>query len=87
MKALARGNAFFRSASALLFSLFLAAGCADTETRTIVVEEVDLEKVSDGTYRGEHAWFPVKVVVDVEVENHEISRSGCFPYQTSGGRT
>jgi uncharacterized protein with FMN-binding domain len=35
---------------------------------------VNLEKVIDGTYKGEYKNFPVKVVVSVEVKNHQITK-------------
>lgn len=34
---------------------------------------MNLEKVKDGTYKGEYKNFPVKVVVSVKVKNHQIT--------------
>ncbi len=38
----------------------------------IPIVDVDLSLVEDGTYTGEYGQFPVSVVVEVEVVNHEI---------------
>lgn len=38
----------------------------------IPIVDVDLSTVEDGTYVGEYEQFPVSVILEVEVENHEI---------------
>lgn len=36
------------------------------------IVDVDLSTVEDGTYTGEYEQFPVSVILEVEVVNHEI---------------
>ncbi len=38
----------------------------------ISIQDVDLELIDDGTYTGEYDVFPIHVILEVEVENHEI---------------
>jgi uncharacterized protein with FMN-binding domain len=39
----------------------------------VTIEDVDLSMVSDGIYEGSYKVFPVEVVVEVTVEDHEIT--------------
>ncbi|XFA98975.1 FMN-binding protein [Candidatus Izemoplasma sp. B36] len=38
----------------------------------IVIEDIDLSTVEDGTYTGEYTQTPLSVIVQVEVFDHEI---------------
>lgn len=57
----------------LLLFIYLLTGCNDIDTDSIIIKDVNLEKVKDGTYKGEYKNFPVKVVVSVKVKNHQIT--------------
>jgi len=69
----------------LLFLLFiyLLIGCNDTDS--ITIKDVNLEKVKDGTYKGEYKNFPVKVVVSVKVKNHQITEIKITKHRTGEG--
>lgn len=49
------------------------------------VEEVDLARISDGTYPGSYEVFPVAVELSVEVENHRIIKVDILKHQNGQG--
>lgn len=51
----------------------------------ISVGSVDLNKINDGTYTGEATWNPVKVRVQVTVENHRMTRIDILEHTTGIG--
>ena len=69
----------------LLLFLFicLLTGCQHTDS--IRIKDVKLEKVKDGTYKGEYKSFPVKVMVNVKVKNHEITEIKIIEHRTGKG--
>ncbi len=49
------------------------------------IVDVDLNQVQDGTYVGEYAVFPVKVIVEVEVNDHQITDITIVEHQNGQG--
>jgi uncharacterized protein with FMN-binding domain len=52
---------------------------------SIKIREADLEKIEDGTYRGEYSGFPIKVVVDVTVRDSKITSVDLVKHQHGQG--
>ena len=50
-------------------------GCVDTEKilADTKVENVDLKKVTDGTYNGQHSAGETRAIVAVDVKSHEMT--------------
>ncbi|MFH1693164.1 MAG: FMN-binding protein [Bacillota bacterium] len=66
----------------LVLGLVIGAGFAyfiirsEKELEVLLAEEIesiDLSSVSDGTYEGSYAAFPISVIVRVSIVNHEIT--------------
>lgn len=62
----------------LLLAALLAAGlsCGRTEEQRVLampINEVDLARVEDGTYRGSFTFAKFAYVVDVRVQDHRIA--------------
>ena len=61
----------FARGTAVFFTLFgvslLFGACVDLDA--VVIQNPDLQQVADGTYRGESKVGPVRVTLDVTVEN------------------
>lgn len=36
------------------------------------IQNIDLQKIPDGIYFGEHDSFPIEVIVEVQIKNHKI---------------
>lgn len=53
------------------FICCLLTGCIDTDS--IVIQEVDLQKIDDGVYEGRFEHFPVLAAVSLTVRNQEIT--------------
>ncbi len=45
---------------------------SENELAEAVITDVDLSKIPDGSYSGSSSIFPVKVQVEVNVQNHKI---------------
>lgn len=62
----------------LAFGFIGVTACTNyNETKnpeSVVINDIDLQTVSDGVHRGSHRSFPVNVIVDVVVTNHVILR-------------
>ncbi|MBU4445366.1 FMN-binding protein [bacterium] len=67
----------------LLLFINLLTGCKEIDS--ITIKDVNLEKVKDGTYNGEYKFFPVKVVVSIEVKNHQITEIKITKHRTGEG--
>ena len=67
----------------LILFICLLTGCQHTDS--IRIEDVKLEKVKDGTYKGEYESFPVKVTVSVKVKNHQITEITITEHRTGRG--
>jgi uncharacterized protein with FMN-binding domain len=55
----------------LLVCLFIPAACVDLDA--ITINNPDLTTVADGTYRGNSKVGPVRVALDVTIQNRAIS--------------
>lgn len=73
IKALHQNNPFYLHFLSLVLFFCLFTGCIDTDTDSIIIENVDLQKVKDGVYEGEYEIFPVKAAVSIKVKNHKIT--------------
>lgn len=51
----------------------------------MVIEDVDLDQVSDGMYIGDYSAFPVAVQVDVTVKDHAITGINLVKHQNGQG--
>ncbi|OHE25560.1 MAG: hypothetical protein A2Y45_06015 [Tenericutes bacterium GWC2_34_14] len=51
----------------------------------ITIESLDLSEVSDGTYHGTYETMVIKVIVDVEVQNHQIIAITIVEHQNGQG--
>ncbi len=60
----------------VLVSMTLFTGCGIMskieETKNLEINTPDLKKIKDGSYEGSYDGGPVKVVLDVRMENHVI---------------
>jgi uncharacterized protein with FMN-binding domain len=52
----------------------------------LVISNVELLEVYDGIYTGEYIQSPVKAVVQVEVESHQISKIKILEHQNGLGQ-
>jgi uncharacterized protein with FMN-binding domain len=73
IKALHQNKPFYLYFLSLLLFACLFTGCFDTDTDSLIIETVDLQKIKDGTYEGEYKNFPVIAVVSIKVKNHKIT--------------
>jgi len=53
--------------------------------KDITITEVDLSTKADGTYRGTYKAFPIEVVLEVVIVNHEITEIIIIKHQTGEG--
>jgi len=51
----------------------------------IEIETMDLSGKADGTYRGTYKAFPIEVILDVVILNHEIIEIIIIKHQTGEG--
>jgi len=50
------------------------------------ISTLDLSGVDDGIYQGEYSAFPIKVIVDVTIENHLITNIQIIKHDTGQGK-
>ena len=67
----------------LLLFIYMLIGCNDIDS--ITIKNVNLEKVKDGAYKGEYKNFPIKVVVNIKVKNHQITEIKITKHRTWEG--
>lgn len=51
----------------------------------IVIEDIDLSTIEDGTYIGEYSQTPLSVIVEVEVFDHEIISISILKHDNGQG--
>lgn len=51
----------------------------------IVIEDVNLQNIEDGTYFGEYSQTPLSVIVEVGIINHEITDIQLIKHQNGQG--
>ena len=56
------------------------------DLRSIEVSDIDLSKVSDGTYSGSYTVFPVAVELKVTVVNHQITKIDIIKHENGKGK-
>ncbi|MBU0765135.1 MAG: FMN-binding protein [Bacteroidetes bacterium] len=74
-----------------LISVVMLSGCAAvrmhremTQTRNLQIEEVDLQKVSDGSYTGSYSYAGFSYKVVVVVGAHRITQINILQNRTTG---
>ncbi len=55
------------------------------ELKGIEIHEVDLSSIPDGTYEGEYKVFPIHVILNVSVRNHEITGIDLIKHDNGQG--
>ena len=85
IKVMYQKKLFFLPIFLLLLFIYLLTGCKDKDS--IIIKDVNLEKVKDGTYNGEYKSFPVKVVLSVKVKNHQITEIKIKKHNEGKGET
>ncbi|XMB72197.1 FMN-binding protein [Mycoplasmatota bacterium WC30] len=53
--------------------------------KIIHIEDIDLSIIDDGTYLGEYASFPVSVILEVKIINHEIVEVEIIKHDSGKG--
>lgn len=51
----------------------------------MVIEEIDLSTISDGSFTGQYTQTPIDVIVEVEVSNHEITNISILKHDNGQG--
>ncbi len=85
IKALHQNKLFYLYFLSLLLFVCLFTGCIDTDTDSIIIEDVDLQKIKNGTYEGEYKIFPVIAVVSIKVKNHKITEIEIIKHREGKG--
>ena len=85
IKALHQNKPFYLYFLSLLLFVCLFTGCIDTDTDSLIIETVDLQKIKDGTYEGEYKSFPVIAVVSIKVKNHKITEIKIIKHREGKG--
>jgi uncharacterized protein with FMN-binding domain len=85
IKALHQNKPFYLYFLSLLLFACLFTGCFDTDTDSLIIETVDLQKIKDGTYEGEYKNFPVIAVVSIKVKNHKITEIEIIKHREGKG--
>jgi uncharacterized protein with FMN-binding domain len=57
----------------------------DSYMENLTIDEVDLQSVADGVYRGEADGTVIKVAVEVEVKDHQIIRIDILEHRNGKG--
>ena len=71
----------------LIFSLLvLSVIFSKNAFEKIEIENIDLQKVSDGVYIGEHKTGPVYVKVEVTVDDHKITEILILKHKQGKGK-
>jgi uncharacterized protein with FMN-binding domain len=83
IKLISQKKLFYLPILLLFLFICLLPGCKHTDS--IIINDVKLEKVKDGTYKGEYKSFPVKVVVSVKVKNHQITEIRIIEHRKGEG--
>ena len=82
-------NVVFIFSTMVIVSALFFYGCrssANKRSPDIVIEDVNLANVSDGTYEGEHTEGPVWAKVLVTVKDHRISDIEIVNHRTLMGK-
>lgn len=56
------------------------------ESNDIVLNDLQLDNIDDGIYIGEYALSPVKVKVEVAIENHRVEKIEILEHQKGIGK-
>lgn len=72
----------------LLGVILIAKGLESNmhKLQTMELTDVDLEGIADGTYVGSYELFPVSVVVEVAVKNHELTGIKLVEHRNGRGK-
>lgn len=53
---------------------------------SLTIDTPDLNGIPDGTYEGIYEAFPVKVVAQVQIQNHEITKVDLLEHRNGQGK-
>ena len=56
------------------------------QANKITISHLDLSSIDDGIYEGEYTLFPVKVIVQVVIGNHQIHEIKILEHQNGLGK-
>ena len=72
---------------AVIIGVYFVSKTADlNEIVDIKIEDVNLSNVKDGTYEGSYDAFPISVVVEVTVQNNEMTKIEIIKHFNGQGK-